>query len=51
MTVIPFPRKRQDIDDSAEYRQRMVVNLVAASFITLLIISGYWVVATLAGAV
>jgi len=51
MTVIPMPRSRQEVDESAEYRQRMLVNLVAASFITLLIISGYWVVSTLAGVV
>ncbi len=48
MTVIAMPRKRQEAD--AEYRQRMIVNAVAASFIALLIISGYWVVSALAGA-
>ena len=51
MTVVRMPIRRREVDESAEYRQRMLVNLVAASFITLLIISGYWVVATLAGAV
>jgi hypothetical protein len=45
-----MPRKRQ-VDESAEYRQRMLVNIIAASFITLLIISGYWVVSTLAAVV
>jgi hypothetical protein len=48
MTVIAAPRNRQEAD--AEYRQRMIVNAVAASFIALLIISGYWVVSALAGA-
>jgi hypothetical protein len=51
MTVIPLQRKRKEADDAAEYRERMLVNLVAASFITLLIIGGYWVVSTLAGVV
>jgi hypothetical protein len=52
MTVVVMPRRRQqEVDERAEYRQRMLVNLVAASFITLLIIGGYWVVSTLAGVV
>jgi hypothetical protein len=46
-----MPRKRQEVEESAEYRQRMLVNAVAASFITLLMIGGYWVVTTLAGVV
>jgi hypothetical protein len=55
MTVIAMPRKtampreRQQVDQSAEYRHRMLVNALAASFIGLLMISGYWVVSTLAG--
>jgi hypothetical protein len=54
MTVIVFPRnpKRQpEVDEREEYHQRMLVNLVVASFITVLIIGGYWVVSTLAGVV
>jgi hypothetical protein len=51
MTVIAMPRKRREVEESAEYRQRMLVNAVAASFIALLIIGGYWVVSTLAGVV
>jgi hypothetical protein len=55
MTVIAMPRKTampregQQVDQSAEYRHRMLVNALAASFIGLLMISGYWVVSTLAG--
>jgi hypothetical protein len=49
MTVIAMPRKRQRVDQSAEYRHRMFVNALAASFISLLMIGGYWVVSTLAG--
>ena len=47
MTVIPMPRSRQEVDESAEYRQRMVVNAVAASFITFMIVTGVWIVNTL----
>ena len=50
MTIVAMPRRRQDIED-AEYRQRMLVNALAASFITLLIVTGYWVVTTLTGVV
>jgi hypothetical protein len=38
--------ERQDAEN-AEYRQRMVVNAVAASFITLMIVTGCWIVSTL----
>jgi hypothetical protein len=51
MAATTMPRKRQEVEESAEYRQRMLVNAVAASFITLLMIGGYWVVTTLAGVV
>jgi len=34
-----------------EHRQRMLANAIAASFVTLLIISGYWIVSTLTGVV
>ena len=47
MTVRAMPRNRQEVENT-EYRQRMLVNALAASFITLLIVTGYWVVATLA---
>ena len=46
MTVIAMPRRRQEVEN-AEYRQRMLVNALAASFITLMMIGGYWVVTTL----
>jgi hypothetical protein len=46
MTTAAMPTGRQEIENE-EYRQRMVVNAVAASFITLMIISGYWIVNTL----
>lgn len=51
MTVAAIPIKRQEVDARAEYRQRMLVNALAASFITLMMIGGYWVVSTLAGVV
>jgi hypothetical protein len=46
MTVIAMPRRRQEAENE-EYRQRMLVNALAASFITLMMIGGYWVVTTL----
>jgi hypothetical protein len=46
MTVIAMPRRRQQVEKE-EYRQRMIVNALAASFITLMMIGGYWVVSTL----
>jgi hypothetical protein len=49
MTMVDLTRARQEVEENAEYRQRMVVNLVAASFITFLTLTGYWVVNTLAG--
>jgi hypothetical protein len=49
MNVTTISRNRHQAD--AEYRHRMVVNLLAASFITMLMIAGYWVVTTLTGAV
>ena len=54
MTVIAMPSRRKrppEVDEREEYHQRMLVNLVVASFITVLIIGGYWVVSTLAGVV
>jgi hypothetical protein len=44
MTVVAT--RRQEIEN-AEYRQRMVVNAVAASFMALMIITGCWIVNTL----
>jgi hypothetical protein len=49
MTVAAIPRDHREAN--AEYRQRMIVNVVAASFITILMIAGYWVVTTLTGVV
>jgi hypothetical protein len=46
MTVTAMPNRQQEME-SEEYRQRMVVNALAASFITLMIVSGYWIVNTL----
>jgi hypothetical protein len=46
MTTVAMPRRRQEIEN-AEYRQRMLVNAVAASFITLMIVAGVWIVNTL----
>jgi hypothetical protein len=42
-------RERQQVEENAEYRHRMFLNVLATSFITVLIITGYWVVSTLAG--
>jgi hypothetical protein len=42
---------KEHLDERAEYRERMLVNVLAASFLTLLIISGYWIVTTLTGVV
>jgi hypothetical protein len=50
MTIIAMPVRRQEVED-AEYRHRMLVNAFAASFITLLMVAGYWVVTTLTGVV
>jgi hypothetical protein len=47
MTVVAISRKRQKVEASAEYRHRMLVNALAASFITMLMVTGYWVVSTL----
>jgi hypothetical protein len=49
MTVVEMTRERQRVEESAEYRHRMFVNALATIFITLLMVSGYWVVSTLAG--
>jgi len=46
MTTVTMPRGRQEADN-AEYRQRMVVNAVAASFIAFMIVTGVWIVNTL----
>jgi hypothetical protein len=35
--------------EQVEYRQRTVVNLAAAAFVSFLMISGYWIVSALAG--
>lgn len=51
MTAVTTPKERREIEQRAEYRQRMLVNVLAASFITLLMISGYWMVVTLKGVV
>jgi hypothetical protein len=47
MTVAAMPRRHREIEADAEYRQRMVVNAVAAGFVTFLMITAYWVVTTL----
>jgi hypothetical protein len=51
MTVVAMPTKRQEVEASAEHRHRMFLNVLSASFITLLMVTGYWVVTTLTGAV
>jgi hypothetical protein len=37
--------------ENEEYRQRMLVNAVGATFITFLVVAGYWIVTTLTGVV
>jgi hypothetical protein len=51
MTTIAMLRQREEVDASAEYRHRMLINALAASFITFLMVTGYWVVTTLTGVV
>jgi hypothetical protein len=46
MTTVAMPRRRQEIEN-AEYKQRMLVNAVAATFLTVLMASGYWIVTAL----
>jgi hypothetical protein len=49
MAVVKLTRVRREAEENAEYRHRMQVNLLATFFITILMITGYWVVSTLAG--
>jgi hypothetical protein len=49
MTTVAMRTNRREVEN--EYRQRMLVNAVAATFITFLMVAGYWVVTTLAGVV
>jgi hypothetical protein len=43
-----MPRRgRQEAEADAEYRQRMLVNAVAATFVTFLMVTAYWIVTTL----
>jgi predicted nuclease with RNAse H fold len=44
-------RARQEADEKAEYRERILVNVVAAAFIAVLMVIALWVVSTLAGVV
>jgi hypothetical protein len=44
MTMVAMTKTRE----RTEYDHRMLVNFVAASFVILLMITGYWVVNTLA---
>jgi hypothetical protein len=37
------------VSEAEDYRQRMVANLAGGAFVSFLIISGYWIVSTLAG--
>jgi hypothetical protein len=46
MTTAATPRRRQEIDNE-EYRQRMVVNALAATFLASMIVTGCWIVNTL----
>jgi hypothetical protein len=51
MTVIQLTRHRRHVEteENEEYRHRMLVNIIATFFITALMITGFWVVNTLAG--
>jgi hypothetical protein len=46
MTTVAMPRRREE-SENAEYNHRMLVNAVAASFVTFLMAGGYWIVSTL----
>jgi hypothetical protein len=46
MTTVAMPTRRHEIENS-EYRHRMLVNAAAASFIAVMIVTGYWIVNTL----
>ena len=46
MSTVAMPRRREEIENE-EYRHRMLVNALAASFITLMIVTGFWIVNTL----
>jgi hypothetical protein len=48
MTMIEMTSLRQVVD--ADHRQRMVANLLGATFVMALMISGYWIVMTLRAA-
>jgi hypothetical protein len=48
MTMVGIAGTR-DGDEQAEYRKRAVANFVAAALVGLLMVSGYWIVSTLAG--
>jgi hypothetical protein len=50
MTIIAMPKNRRQLENE-EYRQRMLVNAVAATFVAFLMVAGYWVVTTLTGVV
>lgn len=50
MTNVAMQRNRQEVENE-EHHQRMLVNAVAATFITFLMVAGYWVVTTLTGVV
>jgi hypothetical protein len=49
MAMVEMTGVRQEVEESAEYRHRMLVNILATFFVTILMITGYWVVSTLAG--
>jgi hypothetical protein len=48
MTMVGMTKTRRDAEERTEYDHRMLVNFVAASFVISLMITGYWVVSTLA---
>jgi len=47
MNVVALPRRHREDEADEEYHQRMLVNALAASFITLMIVGGVWIVNTL----
>jgi hypothetical protein len=46
MATVAMPSRQKDAEN-AEYNHRMVVNAIAASFVTFLVAGGYWIVSTL----
>jgi hypothetical protein len=47
--MVGMTTARQEVEKDADHRQRTVANLLAVGFVAFLMLSGYWMVVTLAG--